>query len=333
MNRYTLALPSKGELAEPTEAFLRDAGLKVTRPNPRQYTGSIISLPGIDVLYQRVKDVVYKVSDNTAQIGIAGLDIVHEHGTHDLIVIHDQLNYGHCKLSVAVPEAWVDVQSFVDLIEVAQDLRTTQGRNLRIATTFPLLTRDFFHQQGLHHFTIVKAEGAIEAAPTLGYADAIVDLTQSGTTLRENHLKMLPDGIILESQACLIGNRSALKTSPVLLNLVHQLLDTMDATLNGRQYSQITADIRGDKPAFIAEMVRQNPSTNGLLGPTIAPIYMSDSDEQWHTLQITVTNRDILDAVNFLRSIGAAHVIIAPVRYLFLEMSPTYTSLLQTLGL
>lgn len=332
MTNFTLALPSKGELAEPTDSFLREAGLKIVRPNPRQYTGSIASMRGVNVLYQRVKDVVYKVADGTAQLGIAGLDIVREYASGDVVVIHANLNYGHCNLTVAVPEAWVDVHSINDIVEIAQDLRTSERRNLRIATTFPALTRQFFHQHHIHHFLIVKAEGAIEAAPTIGYADIIVDLTQSGTTLRENHLKPLADGVILESQACLIGNKSALQEQPALRSVVRELVDYMDATLSGREYCQLTVDIRGSDSTTIARLVSANEATSGLLGPTIAPIYTL-TDETWYTVQLTVKGKNLLPAVDYLRSIGGAHVVISPVKFLFRDSSRTYQNLLAQLGL
>ncbi|PJF20407.1 MAG: ATP phosphoribosyltransferase, partial [Phototrophicales bacterium] len=102
--RLTLALPSKGAIAEPTYNFLKDCGLKVSKPNPRQYVGALPAIDGVDVLFQRVKDVVYKVADGTAHIGVTGYDVVCEHPHDNLIVIHDQLGYGHCKLVVAVPE-------------------------------------------------------------------------------------------------------------------------------------------------------------------------------------------------------------------------------------
>ncbi|XWX05024.1 ATP phosphoribosyltransferase [Aggregatilineales bacterium SYSU G02658] len=333
MKSYTLALPSKGELAEPTYNFLREAGLKVVRPNARQYTGHVPALPQLGVLYQRVKDVAYKVADGTAQLGIAGLDIVREYVNEEVVILHDNLNYGQCKLVVAVPEAWVDVQSLIDLQEVADDMRQHHNRNLRVATTFPNLTRRFFHDVGIHHFSLVRAEGAIEAAPTIGYADAIVDLTQSGTTLRENHLKMVQGGTILESQACLIGNRAALLADAALRSLVRQLLDYVDATLNGQQHCQITADICGDSAEAVAALVNENIATRGLLGPTVAPIYDTSDSRRWYTVQITVKNHERLAAVDYLRSIGAAHVLVAPVQYLFLNQSTSFLQLLRELGL
>lgn len=333
MKQYTLALPSKGELAEPTYHFLREAGLKLVRPNVRQYTGQISTMPQLGVLYQRVKDVVYKVADGTAHLGIAGLDIVYEYADESVIVLHPKLNYGHCQLVVAVPEAWLDVRTMLDLQEVAEDMRRQRNRNLRVATTFPNLTRAFFHRSGIHHFSIVRAEGAIEAAPTIGYADAIVDLTQSGTTLRENHLKIIPDGVIVESQACLIANRAALRSDPALLEMVRQLLDYFDATLTAQQYCQITADISGDTPQSVAALVNQHPATRGLLGPTVAPIYGAPEGSNWYTIQVTVKHHHRLAAVDYLRAIGAVHVLISPVQYLFLRQSEAYTALLRELGL
>lgn len=333
---YTLALPSKGAIAEPTDQFLREAGLKVHRPNPRQYTGSIPAIPLLNVLFQRVKDVVYKVADGTVQLGISGLDVVMENAHENLVVINDKLQYGQCSLVVAVPEAWVDVDSMADLAAIAQDLRETQRRNLRIATTFPTLTRQFFHRNHIHHFTIVKAEGAIEAAPTIGYADIIVDLTQSGTTLRENHLKPIMGGTIIDSQACLIGNRQALLNDPDLREVVRKLCEYTDASLNGREYAQVVVDIKGESPEDVARLVVQNPITCGLLGPTVAPIYSphtSAGDQTWHTVTVTVHNKQLLAAVEYLRSIGGTHAIVVPIKHIFMEQSATFSRLLKTLDL
>src|ERR1041385_4801432 len=118
-NLTTFALPSKGVIAEPTINFLRDCGLRISKPNQRQYTGVIPVIPSITVLFQRVTDVLYKVADGTAQIGITGLDVVREHADDNVIIIHDQLGYGYCNLVVAVPEAWVDVDHVGDLLDVA----------------------------------------------------------------------------------------------------------------------------------------------------------------------------------------------------------------------
>jgi ATP phosphoribosyltransferase len=330
MNRAMLALPSKGAIAEPTLSFLQDCGLRVEKPNPRQYTGTIPALPDVDVLFQRVIDVAYKVAEGTAQLGVTGVDVVAEYGSSDLIIIHPNLRFGQCRLVVAVPEAWIDVESMLDLADVALDFREFHGRNLRVATTYPRNTRQFLQASGIHHFTIVQAEGAIEAAPTIGHADIIVDLVQTGTTLRENHLKALPDGIIVESQACLIGHRPTLQAEPALRETARRMLEHIDAALEGKRYVQVTANVRGADPQGIARRVAENPVTRGLQGPTVAPIFGSDPD--WHTVTVIVPAKTLLEAVEHLRAIGGVQATAAPVRYVFLEQSPTYEAFLARLN-
>ena len=332
----TLALPSKGAIAEPTISFLRDCGLRVEKPNQRQYTGIMPSIPSVSVLFQRVTDVVYKVADGTAQLGITGFDVVKENKNSDLIIVHEKLGYGHCSLVVAVPEIWVDVDDMSDLLDVSLDFREDKQRNIRIATKYPLLAREFLYSYGLHHFTLVKAEGAIEAAPTLGYADLIIDLTQTGTTLRENHLKILTDGVIIESQASLIANRKALQASPDHLNTVRTLVEYIDAAHHGRGFFQLIANVRGEDAETVARNVAANPITRGLQGPTISPIYASDIDtksgEKWFTVTLIIANSSLLPAMEHIRAIGGTQTIVSPVRYIFLEQSPIFQRLITTLS-
>jgi ATP phosphoribosyltransferase len=330
-----LALPSKGAIADPTISFLRECGLRVDKPNQRQYTGVIPALSNMAVLFQRVNDVLYKVADGTAQLGITGLDVVHEHPHHDVIVIHEALGYGHCSLVVAVPEAWIDVTDMDDLAEVVFDFREYKRRNIRVATKYHTLARRFLHQQGIHHFTLVNAEGAIEAAPTLGYADIIIDLTQTGTTLRENHLRALPDGTILESQACLIANRPALLNNPDILSDVRLLLEYIDSALNGRGYYQVTANIQGESAEAVGEKVASNPITSGLQGPTVAPIFGArpNTNGGWFTVTIICAASNLLPAVEHFRAVGGTQTIVTPVRYVFLERSLTFARLLEALGM
>src|ERR1700736_4717781 len=112
-DRVTLALPSKGAIAEPTLDFLKSCDLRVVQTNPRQYTATVPALPHLDVLFQRVTDIVYKVADGTVDMGITGLDVYHEiaGSSDDTIILHPNLRYGGCQLVVAVPEAWIDVDT------------------------------------------------------------------------------------------------------------------------------------------------------------------------------------------------------------------------------
>ncbi len=326
-DRVLLALPSKGALAEPTLNFLRSCDLKVHQVNPRQYTASLPALPQIDILFQRVSDIVYKMADGAVHLGITGLDVVMEHGGSEIVVVHDGLGYGHCELVLAVPEAWIDVERMTDLMDIALDFREHKRRNLRIATKFTSLTRRFLHEHGIHHFTLVESEGALEVAPTLGYADAICDLTATGTTLRENHLKPLMDGTVLRSQTCLIANRTALQSNPLVRETARILLELIDAALQGREYYQITANMHGESASAIAHDLALNPLTRGLQGPTISPIYEATpnkaDDGHWFTVNIVVPSRDLLPTITALRAVGGVQATVIPVRYVFLQESPT----------
>ena len=109
---------------------------------------------------------------------------------------------------MAVPDIWLDVTTMADLDDVAADFRQRHGRRLRIATKYWRLTQQFFSQMhGIQVYRIVESLGATEGAPAAGSADVIVDITTTGSTLRANHLRVLEDGVILKSQACLVASR------------------------------------------------------------------------------------------------------------------------------
>lgn len=336
--RVTLALPSKGALQEPTMDFLKSCDLKVVQTNPRQYTATMPALPQVDVLFQRVTDIVYKLVDGVVDLGISGLDVVEEQagGLDDLIIVHDDLRYGGCQLVIAVPEAWIDCDTMADVVDISLDFRENKRRNLRIATKFVNQARQFLHQHGVHHFTLVEADGAIEAAPTLGYADMIMDLSATGTTLRENGLKPIADGVVLESTACLVANARALRDRPEVLETARTLLETIDAALNGRNYYQLSANVHGSSAEAVAHAVAGHAVTRGLQGPTVAPIYAANTgqpdDGQWYNATVIVHSKRLLEAVSHLRSIGGTQTTVIPVRYVFMPESPSFQKLIERLG-
>ena len=115
----------------------------------------------------------------------------------------ERLGFGFANVVVAVPEAWLDVARMSDLDEVSESFYKRHGRRLRVATKYLNLTRRFFANKGVTGYRIVESLGATEGAPAAGTAEAIVDITTTGSTLNANHLKILDDGVILESQAVL----------------------------------------------------------------------------------------------------------------------------------
>ncbi|TNV08578.1 ATP phosphoribosyltransferase [Brucella pecoris] len=207
----TLALPSKGRLKEQTLAVLQKAGYKVILPDDdRNYRARVEGEDDLDILFLSASEIARELGYGSVDMGVTGEDLVRETLAHadERVAIEAQLGFGHADVVVAVPEVWRDVTSMADLDDVAADFRQRHGRRLRIATKYWRLTQQFFSQKhGIQVYRIVESLGATEGAPAAGSADMIVDITSTGSTLRANRLKVLEDGIILRSQACLVSAR------------------------------------------------------------------------------------------------------------------------------
>jgi ATP phosphoribosyltransferase len=325
-----LALPSKGRLEESTLELLANAGLRVHKPNPRQFRATIPSLPALTVLFQRAGDIVVSVRDGSVDFGITGWDVVREQGGENgqVLPLHRELGFGACALYLIVPEEWDDVR-------VLADLRTHQARldrPLRVATQFPRLTRAFLGRHGLADVRLISAEGTLEIAPTIGYADLIADLVSTGTTLRDNRLRVLDDGLILESQACLIANRTALKARPEVLAVARQLLEFIVAHLRAAENVSVSANIRGESPEAIAGRMFAKEVIGGLQGPTLAPVVARDDPSgSWYAVNIIVRQDRLAQAIAELRDIGGSGVVVTPVRYIFEEEPAAYRAMLAAL--
>ena len=209
-----LAVPSKGAMEEPTLRFLSECGLAVRRSNPRQYSARISGRTDVAAVFQRAADIPQKLALGLVDAGITGYDIFREHlGESDAVVVAiEDLGFARCRLEIAVPEAWLDVSTIEDLSDVAAEFRR-RGRTLRVATKFSRLVRRSLMNNGSASHALVEGTGALEIAPSMGYADIIADINETGTTLRANHLKTIVGGTILASQACLLVIRPRLQLS------------------------------------------------------------------------------------------------------------------------
>lgn len=207
----TLAIPSKGRLREQALEVLAKAGLAVTLPgDERKYRARIEGRSDVEVAFLSASEIAGEIGQGTVDLGITGEDLLRETlaDWESRAEIVARLGFGHADVVVAVPEIWLDVDSMADLDDVAADFRQRHGRRLRIATKYWRLTQQFFSQKhGIQVYRIVESLGATEGAPAAGSADVIVDITTTGSTLRANHLKVLQDGIILRSQACLVASK------------------------------------------------------------------------------------------------------------------------------
>ena len=323
-----LSLPSKGRLESDALDFLAETGLRVFKPNPRQYEAQVPSLPELGIIFQRPADIVVSVRQGSIDFGITGMDVIEEkRGPNgDIIVLHDALGFGHCALKVAVPEAWTDVQN----IQALQKYAATLKRPLRVATKFPVLTERFLSQHNIPH-TLISAEGTLETAPTIGYADIISDLVSSGQTLQDNRLRALPDGLIQPSQAALIANRKTLREYPNALEMARRLLEYVEAHLRAKENLLIIANMRGETPEAIAEKMFTQTSVGGLQGPTISPIVTRESNQGWHSVTVVVRRDHLPRAITELRGIGGSGIIVSPVTYIFEEEPPRYKAMLAAL--
>jgi len=207
-----LAIPAKGRLMEAAFAYLEGADVKVERKGgARTYEGSIEGVDGIEVRFLSASEIAAGLISGDLHLGITGLDLLQDSNPESdkFILTLSPLGFGHANVVVAVPEAWIDVVTMVDLAEVAGEFRAKKHRPLRVATKYLQLTRSFFSAKGIADYRIVESMGATEGAPAAGTSEIIVDITSSGETLTANHLKTLNDGLVLESQAFLTASTRA----------------------------------------------------------------------------------------------------------------------------
>ena len=209
----TIALPSKGRMKEEASDIFERAGLRIVAVgNDRSYRGRVEGWDGVEVAFLSASEIAREIGNGTVDFGVTGEDLIREGlaEADNRVEICARLGFGHADVVVAVPEIWLDVDTMADLGDVAADFRSRHGRRLTIATKYWRLTQQFFSSQhGIQLYRIVESLGATEGAPASGSADIIADITSTGSTLRANHLKVLSDGVILRSQACLVRARKA----------------------------------------------------------------------------------------------------------------------------
>jgi ATP phosphoribosyltransferase len=340
-----LALPSKGRIEEGTRDFFERVGFPVRRPNARQYVGALRGMPGVSVLFQRASDIVTKVESGLADVGITGMDIVAEYQADNdaVIVLMPDLGFSRCRFVIEVPEAWVDITTIADLADLAADFRA-RGRTLRVITDSPNLVKDFLYAHGVTYFVVVEGEGGLEAAPAIDTADIVADRTETGTTLRDNRLKEVEGGTIMETQACLIGNRRELRASREKREHLRHLMEFAEAHLRSRRYRTLTANVRGDSAGEVASHVIGQVETAGTLGPTVAPVFPKGAGIQsgpvitavetgWYAVSIVVEEHLLLPAIDHLRRAGSGGITVGAPDYVFEPVSRAYAALLDTLGL
>jgi ATP phosphoribosyltransferase len=220
----TIGIPSKGRLMEATAEIFAKAGHTIDRTNSeRGYRGKLAGLDDVSVAFLSASEIALHLRDGKIDAGITGEDLLRETipATEEAVTIPLRLGFGHAKVVVAVPDCWLDVASMSDLDDVAEQFYRAHGRRLRVATKYQNLTRRFFAEKGVTGYRIVESLGATEGAPAAGTAELIVDITTTGSTLKANHLRVLDDGLMLNSCAVL-AVRAQAKPIMTLVNAINR---------------------------------------------------------------------------------------------------------------
>jgi ATP phosphoribosyltransferase len=280
--RLTVAVPSKGRMAEPSLRLLADAGLSF-ESTERSLVVPCANAP-VDLLLVRTEDIPEYVQDGVVHLGITGANLVAE--TEADVETLAELGFGRCTLSVAVP-ADVGVASTADL------------EGLRVATSYPVSTRRLLAEREVS-CELVPVSGSVEAAPRLGLADAIVDLVSTGSTLSANGLRRVAD--LLASQAVLVGGRAADEHPEEVERLRLMLVGVVAA--RRRRYVMMNAAV-GDLPAIRAIL----PSMG-------APTVLQLAEEGEIAVHAAVDADDVWTLLPALKEAGASSILVVPVERL-----------------
>lgn len=281
--KIKIAVPSKGRISEPSINMLEKAGLGLIDKNNRKLISKTFN-ENIEVMFARASDIPEFVNDGVADMGITGVDLINE-AEADVIELLD-LRFGQTKLVLAAPE-----ESNIDSIDdITQDMK--------VATEFPVLTQKYLNKKGLN-LKIVKLSGSTEAAPFIGIADLITDLTSTGTTLKMNHLKIIDN--ILDSTIKLIANKKSFDEKK---GLIESVSTSIKGVLDADRKKLIMMNVKNSDLDKVKEVM---PSMGGL---TISEVL---SDEKTVAVQAVIDEKQVFELVNDLRNAGAKDILVVPI--------------------
>ena len=273
----TIAIQNKGRLNEDTVELLRDAGISASASH-RKLISDAKGFP-LHVLYLRDDDIPQAVAMGVADIGIVGLNEVLE--KEQDVDVRMNLGFGACRLSLAVPKE-VDYSG----------LQWFEGK--RVATSYPVILRNFFDENNIHAF-VHEIAGSVEVAPAVGMADAIFDIVSSGGTLIQNGLK--EEDIVIRSEAVLIANPGI---DDAKQRELVKLMFRFQSILESRGMKYVLFNLPKDKTDDAVAILP------GMKSPTILPL----ADPEWVSLHVVIHEDILWEKIELLKNIGAADILV-----------------------
>ena len=207
-----IGIPSKGRLRKDTLNIFKSKKLKIlSERGDRDLFGYIKGNKNIKIIYLHAREIIERLGDGSLDIGFSGFDLFKESDINNQkkINVIKKYDFGKATLVVAIPDPWIDVQTVADLEEIAFEFKDKKKKRLRVATKYPNLTREFLFSKGVTQFKLIDSLGATEAYPFTGSSEIITDITSTGETLKANNLRILKDGEILRSEACMMISKSS----------------------------------------------------------------------------------------------------------------------------
>jgi len=224
-NTIKIGIPSKGRLRSGVLNIFKKKKLKIrSERGERDLFGFIRGKKNIIINYLHAREIIERLADGSLDIGFSGYDLLMESeiNVQRKVIVKKRYDFGKATLVVAIPDDWIDVQTMPDLEEIAFEFKDKKRNRLRIATKYPKLTTEFMFSRGVTQFKLVKSLGATEIYPFTGSSEIITDITSTGATLKANKLRILKDGIILNSQACLMTSKKSRN-----INIVNNILNKL----------------------------------------------------------------------------------------------------------
>ncbi|MFC6837124.1 ATP phosphoribosyltransferase [Halomarina ordinaria] len=277
-----IAVPNKGRLHDPTIDLLERAGLHLVDGADRKLYAETVD-PDVTVLFARAADIPEYVADGAAAVGVTGLDMQRESGT-DLVDLLD-LGFGQCRLVLAAPED--------DAVESVADL---DGGT--VATEFPRITREFFAERGVE-VSVAEVSGATELTPHVDIADAIVDITSTGTTLRMNRLGVVSE--VMASSVRLFAHPDAVESEKV-----RQVRTALESVLAAAGKRYLMMNVPRDRLDNVKAVIP------GLGGPTVMDI----AGDDMLAVHVVVDERDVFETISKLREQGASGILVTEIERL-----------------